>query len=316
MTAWSLRAFRRLPRQERNRIIDQVADPLAQSVLRAAFGGFVKRSWTQVANQIGGGNSPDAVRMIATRALRKAVRFEAPKDAIIGHRGGADMSYQYFNERERTAIAVNFHLIPQLDLTEQGNPRVSKATLPTDTPARVIGFNEARTCAHPGRVGVHFFLDDYQFERVWRAPGKYVNLLRSFPVVLGPDFSVYTDYPEPLQRWNHYRNQLLTAWLQTQGVCIIPTAGWSDPASFAWCFDGMPEGGAVAVSTVGCLIHKQATAAFMAGFDEMLRRLSPEVVIVYGKVTPEIETTAATYNARVVRYAHGQAVRVGREQEA
>lgn len=312
----SVREFRRMTRRERTQIIDQMADPLAQSVLRAAFGGFGKRSWVQVARIIGGGNTPDAVRMIATRALRKAVRFEQPKDGIMGTRGGADMSYQYFNERERTALAVNFNLLAQLETTEQGNPVVCPVDLPADAPARVIGFNEARTWTHPEQVGVHFFLDDYQFERVWRTPGKYVNMLRAFPFVLGPDFSIYTDYPEPLQRWNHYRNQLLTAWLQGQGVCVIPTAGWADEDSLEWCFDGLPHGGAIAVSTVGCLVRKEATEAFIRGFQAMLAECRPDVVVVYGKTTPGIEALAAEAGAKTVHFAHGQAVRMGREQEA
>lgn len=311
----SIREFRRLDRQERNRIIAQEADPLAQSVLRAAFGGYGRRSWAQVARRIGGGNTPDAVRMIATRALRKAVRFGPPKDAIMGSKGESDMSYQYYNERERTALAVNFDLASQMELTAQGNPIVQPAGIPADAPTRVIGFNEASTCAHPEQVGVHFFLDDYQFERIWKCPERYLDLLRAFPLVLGPDFSIYTDYPEPLQRWNHYRNQLLTAWLQAQGVCIIPTAGWAEEPSFAWCFDGLPQGGTVAVSTVGCLVHRQATAAFLQGFWAMLCAVKPDRVVVYGKVTPDIEAMADKAGVKITRYAHGQAVRMGREKE-
>lgn len=69
---------------------------------------------------------------------------------------------------------------------------------------------------------MHFFLDDYQFERFWRQPQRYLDALAKCPLVLGPDFSLYTDFPAPIQHWNHYRNQLLTAWLQHNGVCTIP----------------------------------------------------------------------------------------------
>lgn len=69
---------------------------------------------------------------------------------------------------------------------------------------------------------MHFFLDDYQFERFWRQPQRYLDALAKCPLVLGPDFSLYTDFPAPIQHWNHYRNQLLTAWLQHNGVCAIP----------------------------------------------------------------------------------------------
>ena len=37
----------------------------------------------------------------------------------------------------------------------------------------------------------------------------YLELLEQFAFVVEPDFSMYLDFPEPLQKWNHYRNQLL-----------------------------------------------------------------------------------------------------------
>ena len=123
----------------------------------------------------------------------------------------------FLNERMRTGQLVNWFLLDGLELTPAGNPITKPQALPFGVD-HLIGFNELLTCRHPENAGVHFFLDDYQFERFWRQPQKYLNALESFPLVIGPDFSLYTDFPAPLQRWNHYRNQLLTAWLQQQGV--------------------------------------------------------------------------------------------------
>lgn len=39
-------------------------------------------------------------------------------------------------------------------------------------PTRLIGFNYARSARHPDAAGCHFFLDDYQFGRVWRFPSS------------------------------------------------------------------------------------------------------------------------------------------------
>lgn len=36
-----------------------------------------------------------------------------------------------------------------------------------------IGFNYAASTARRAGKGVHFFLDDYQFERVWNNPDRY-----------------------------------------------------------------------------------------------------------------------------------------------
>ena len=37
----------------------------------------------------------------------------------------------------------------------------------TFTDCELIGFNQAKTCKERGNKAVHFFLYDYQFERIW-----------------------------------------------------------------------------------------------------------------------------------------------------
>ena len=63
-----------------------------------------------------------------------------------------------------------------------------------------IGFNEVNT--YKGKctqTGVHFFLDDYQFERIWQRPTVYVRKLSKFKVIASPDFSLYIDYSTAMQ---------------------------------------------------------------------------------------------------------------------
>lgn len=62
-------AFRKLPKEQRKRIIRQVDDPLARRVLTVAFLHFGRRSWVKVALMVGGGNTPNTVCQIAHRAL-------------------------------------------------------------------------------------------------------------------------------------------------------------------------------------------------------------------------------------------------------
>jgi hypothetical protein len=93
---------------------------------------------------------------------------------------------------------------------------------------------------------------------------------------------MYTDMPRALQIYNHYRKQWLAAYWQKLGVKVIPTISWSDSESFDFCFDGVPTHSVVAVSSVGCMKQKEAKAAFIAGYDEMMRRLKPCAVLYYG----------------------------------
>lgn len=50
-----------------------------------------------------------------------------------------------------------------------------------------------------------------------------------------------------------------------------------------WCFDGEPHGSAVAISTVGVERDKSAFEFFVSGYQEMITRLQPSEILVYGK---------------------------------
>lgn len=149
---------------------------------------------------------------------------------------------------------------------------------------RFIGFNYAKGCKLPEDKGLHFFVDDYQFSRVWNNPEAYLPMLARFKCVCTPDFSTYTDFPKAVQIYNHYRKHWLGAYWQQNGVTVIPTISWSSVDSLKWCFNGEPAGGAVAVSSVGTQLNAQSRALFMAGYNAMLARLRPTTIYFYGKV--------------------------------
>ena len=62
------------------------------------------------------------------------------------------------------------------------------------------------------KIGVHFFEDDYKFERVWTGPDRYGEMLSKFAFIIGPDFSVYSDFPFPVRLYNYYRNKWKICW--------------------------------------------------------------------------------------------------------
>lgn len=154
-------------------------------------------------------------------------------------------------------------------------------------PVEFIDFNRAMSVDKRDGKGVHFFVDDYRFERVWHDWKRYGEALARFGACMTPDFSMYTDWPVAVQIWNHYRKHFIGAYIQTLGVRVYPTICWSDEKSYGWCFDGEPVGGCVAVSSVGTQRGKESRRLFLAGYEAMLERLKPETVIFYGGVPDE-----------------------------
>ena len=153
--------------------------------------------------------------------------------------------------------------------------------------ADFIGFNYAKSTKDPESKAVYFFLDDYQFNRVWTDPDRYIEMLKRYKYVLTPDFSLYTDFPKALQIYNHYRKHWLGAYWQMCGINVIPTVCWSDQESFEWCFDGEPEQSVVAISSVGTQKSKESKKRFIDGYFEMTKRLKPTQIIFYGSVPEE-----------------------------
>ena len=76
--------------------------------------------------------------------------------------------------------------------------------------------------------------------------------------------------------------------MQEQGIVILPSMSWSSTASYDFCFDGHSKGGAVLVSTIGTLRDERSRMYFRLGFVEMLKRISPDAVILYGDINEDI----------------------------
>lgn len=133
---------------------------------------------------------------------------------------------------------------------------------------------------------VHFFLDDYRFESIYNNPEKKLETLKQYKAVLTPDFSMYTEMPIALQLFSTFKNRWVGAYLQEQGISVIPTVRWGDLTSFNFCFDGIEKGSAVAVSTLGVRNEK---SHFMLGYNEMLSRIKPSKIICYGKPFEEMK---------------------------
>ena len=129
---------------------------------------------------------------------------------------------------------------------------------------------------------MHFFLDDYQFERIWRQSERNIERLKNFDCVFTPDFSLYLDMPLAMKIWNVYRSRLIGQMMQDAGLEVIPTLQWADEETLKFCFDGLPQNGVYAVSTVGVMQDETARSIWTAGMNAAIEKLQPECILLYG----------------------------------
>ena len=184
------------------------------------------------------------------------------------------------NQELRQFTADNYYGIPSMYPTQT-------------TGTQMLRFMDWNEIDDPKNYIVHFYYDDFKFIQAWRNPDKYVDKLKQFKAVVAPDFSLYTDFPRALQILSCYRRQWCGAYWQSLGLDVIPDVVWGDEQSFDYCFLGIPEGGTVAVSTVGVANDENWNGAegemFRAGYNEMMKRLSPTTVMFYGDMLEGLE---------------------------
>ena len=139
---------------------------------------------------------------------------------------------------------------------------------------------------------VHFFLYDYRFERVWKSPDSDIEKLARYRAVFSPDFSMYLEMAPVMKLYNVFRNRWCGAYWASKGIRVIPTVNWGDESTFDFCFEGIEKGSVVAVSTYMASEHgnrRDQKDWFMAGYNEMLRRIEPEKIICYNTPFPEMQ---------------------------
>lgn len=151
-----------------------------------------------------------------------------------------------------------------------------------------IGFNYVLSEKDPAGKGVHFFLHDYQFERVWNDPQKYLEKLKQYECVLSPDFSPFGDIPLALQIYNIYRKNWCARYWQDNGITVIPTvtASADDRLNDIW-LAGIPKGNIVCTSTMWWDENVELNEQRI---DQLKNKIEPSKIIVYGKQVDCIQT--------------------------
>lgn len=184
------------------------------------------------------------------------------------------------NERHRTNDTYNLDLV---DIENSTNDFWQMPIIKNDNfiPTDLIGFNYAKTSENK-KTGIHFYLDDYQFERVWNSPDEYIDILKQYECILSPDFSLYLDMPMPMKIWNVYRSRQIGQYYQSHGIKVIPTLSWAEKETFEFVFKGIPKGSVVSVSTIGVKQNKEALQIWKDGMDAMIKEIEPKTIIIYG----------------------------------
>ncbi len=160
---------------------------------------------------------------------------------------------------------------------------------------------------------IHFYLDDQKFDGpngIWSGLTRKENYKRGFDLsrfegasaIITPDFSLYLDMPRAMQIWNVYRSRAVGYYLTTLGYNVVPNVRWTDEESYEFAFDGLYEGQIVAVGTLGCSKNIEDKAMLINGFVEMIKRIKPKLVVIYGPVCKELKYIIEKYDVIIKQF--------------
>ena len=189
-------------------------------------------------------------------------------------------------------------------------------TIMTDYPETIITWEEAlRIYRREYRKNnsfhidafVCFYIDDQKFDGVrnsiWLFPKRALKILKHFNGIITPDFSTYQDFPYPIKIYNTYRMRTFGYWVGCNGLEVINNSRWGTEESYDYCFDGLPQNSIIAIGTVGGgprnLIDRKR---FENGLFEMVKRLNPHTITVYGSANYECFEILKNQGINVISY--------------
>jgi hypothetical protein len=130
---------------------------------------------------------------------------------------------------------------------------------------------------------VDCFEDDYQFERLWNDPFRYLARLMLFAGIIEPDFSTCVDFPVAHKAYNVYRNQALGSFFQRNGILCVPNVR-CEP-ELPWMLDGTPHRSTIAIGARAAVKKPADREVLMRSARFAIDVLEPTGIIWYGSVS-------------------------------
>lgn len=115
---------------------------------------------------------------------------------------------------------------------------------------------------------------------------KFRKRFEGVKFIIGPDYSLFGDFPNSLQIFNVYKSRICVCWLIANTKAkVIPNVRWTFPFTYEYCFDGIMRGSNIAIGVLGQVRDKENKKMFLDGFKKAIDRIEPRCILVYGFVT-------------------------------
>lgn len=125
------------------------------------------------------------------------------------------------------------------------------------------------------------FTSDKILTTMWNNPFRLSKIGKEYFAIMTPDMSVNFAMNSPQIIYATYQNRWMGCFLQQYGIHILITVSWAFSNTYDICFNSIPKGSPIAISTLGCQ-NEKARKIFLDGLTELKKRIDPKFILVFG----------------------------------
>jgi hypothetical protein len=184
--------------------------------------------------------------------------------------------YEYIARLVDNVEVVGKYKMPKLLEQDQLMPKV------------LYPFSKRKKVKEKSAMTIHFYQPDYRFRPLLKNLDKCIEELKKFNGVISVDCSLYRDMFPTEQIYDSFLNHAIAYYMQVKGLLVYPNVRWGSKDSFEYCFDGYPKNYILSIGTRGCCDTVEDKYFLKLGINEMLNRLNPKAVIVYGPMPKDV----------------------------
>ena len=181
-------------------------------------------------------------------------------------------------------------------------PIIPNDSISDEIPKKIMPF--AKAINYQGDLSntfICFYEPDGDFERVRRAPKRYVKFFQRTAGIIGFDFSVHSDMPIIKQKSQMNDNLSLTYYYAKQGIRVIPNIRYGIDELAEDYLEAIPNGALLAVGCHGFIKEKYKQYEWYCFLDKIISEKKPEALIVYGSLSRQIFDSLKT-RTKIIEY--------------